>query len=268
VLYPWVPCDHSPLPGPEASVIPITFAHRGARLEAPENTLEAFRRGLDQGASGLETDAWLAGDGEVVLVHDAVVRRGLKRRRVDGASAAELAELAEVPRLVDLYETLGTAYDLSIDVKDPAATEPIIEIARRYAAAGRLWLCTPDVALALRIAEIAPDVHAVHSTFKELVEAPLERHAATLGDRGIGAMNMHHTEWTAGLVALFHRFGVRAFAWDTQEERHIRAMLRIGIDGLYCDRPARLVRTVADAHPEADADLEAGADPEADAPER
>jgi len=57
-------------------------------------------------------------------------------------------------------------------------------------------------------------------------------------------MNMHHSGWSAGLVSLFHRFDVRAFAWDAQEVRQLRAMLRIGIDAVYCDRPERMVETV------------------------
>ena len=50
----------------------------------------------------------------------------------------------------------------------------------------------------------------------------------------------------AGLVSLFHRFDVRAFAWDTQEVRHIRAVLKMGIDAIYCDRPDRMVATVSE----------------------
>lgn len=221
----------------------ITFAHRGARAEEPENTIRAFRRALEQGAAGLETDAWLSADHEVVLCHDDVVRRGLRRHQVARTSAAELARLADVPRLADLYETLGTDFELSIDVKARAAEAPIVEVARRFGAAERLWLCTPELDRAVEIAA-EPDVHAVHSTLKGFIEAPIERHAALLGEHGVGAMNMHRTEWTAGLVSLFHRFDVRAFAWDVQEERHIRAMLRIDVDALYCDRPDRMVRTV------------------------
>ena len=63
---------------------------------------------------------------------------------------------------------------------------------------------------------------------------------------GIDAINLHHTEWTAGLVSLFHRFDLRAFAWDTQEVRHIRAVLAMGIDAIYCDRPDRMVATVGE----------------------
>src|SRR6185295_9518229 len=105
------------------AVEPITFAHRGARLEEPENTIPAFRRGLEAGSRGLESDAWLSADGEVVLVHDGVVRRGLRRRRVPATTAAELAEFG-VPRLADLYSELGTDFELSLDVKDDAVVEP------------------------------------------------------------------------------------------------------------------------------------------------
>jgi len=96
----------------------ITFAHRGARSELPENTLPAFRRALELGASGLESDAWVSSDGEVVLVHDEVVRRGLRRWRVARALAADLATV-DIPRLLDLYEELVTDFELSLDVKDP-----------------------------------------------------------------------------------------------------------------------------------------------------
>jgi glycerophosphoryl diester phosphodiesterase len=59
-------------------------------------------------------------------------------------------------------------------------------------------------------------------------------------------MNMHHTDWTKGLVALFHRFDVRAFAWDVQETRYLRAVLGMGMDGIYCDRVDRMMAAVGE----------------------
>ena len=60
-------------------------------------------------------------------------------------------------------------------------------------------------------------------------------------------MNMHHTEWTAGLVALFHRFDVQAFAWDVQEVRHLRGDARASASTrVYCDHVDRMVATVAE----------------------
>ena len=67
-----------------------------------------------------------------------------------------------------------------------------------------------------------------------------------MSEAGIDAINLHHTEWTAGLVSLFHRFGVHAFAWDAQEARQIRAVLAMDIDAVYCDRPDRMVAVVGE----------------------
>ena len=220
----------------------ITFAHRGARLEEPENTIPAFARALAAGVTGLETDVWLTADEEVVCAHDPVVRQGRRRRRIADSTAAELAELS-VPRMADVYEQLGTRFECSVDVKSPDVAVPLIDVARRYAALERLWVCSPDLD-ELRPLRADPAVRLVHSTRKRAIAVPLERHAFELGELGIDAMNMHHSEWSAGLVSLFHRFGVRAFAWDAQEVRHLRAMLRIGIDAVYCDRPERMVETV------------------------
>jgi glycerophosphoryl diester phosphodiesterase len=222
----------------------ITFAHRGARLEEPENSLPAFRRGLELGARGLETDVWLSADGEVVCTHDATVRAGFRRHRVGHTTAAALAAL-DVPRLSDVYETLGTDFELSVDVKDPAAARGLVDVARRHDALEHLWVCSPHVDELVALRDESR-VHLVHSTHKRAIGRAVERHAHELAEQRIDAINLHHSEWTAGLVSLFHRFGVRTFAWDTQEARHIRAVLGMGIDAVYCDRPDRMVAVVGE----------------------
>jgi glycerophosphoryl diester phosphodiesterase len=224
---------------------PITFAHRGASADSPENTLPAFRLALRQGARGLESDARLSGDGQVVLVHGAVARQGWRRKRVAGTTAAELATLG-VPRLADLYADLGADYELSLDIYDPAAGKGLLDVAAAAGATDRLWLCSSKPPLLESLGALAPDAHLVHSVRRRAVDVPLERHAARLAEIGIEVVNMHRSDWTAGLVGLFHRFGVQAFAWDVQEVRHLREMLTMGIDAVYSDHVARMVATVSE----------------------
>jgi glycerophosphoryl diester phosphodiesterase len=227
-------------------VTPITFAHRGARAVEPENTLRAFRRGLELGATGLESDARLSVDGEVVLVHDAVARDGLRRRRrVSHSTAEQLARLS-VPRLADLYAELGTDYELSLDLYDVAAAEPVLAVAEDAGAADRLWVCSGRLATLADVSSLGTAAHLVHSTKRSALEPSAERHADRLAQEGVEVINMRHTDWTAGLVGLFHRFGVKAFAWDVQEVRHLRAMLEMGVDALYSDHVDRMVATVAE----------------------
>ncbi len=232
---------------PCVAVAVITFAHRGARLVEPENTVPAFRVALEAGATGIETDVWLSSDGEVVCTHDAVAGKGRRRRKVASSTAAELAEIG-VPRMADVYSELGTAFECSVDVKTADAADALLDVARRYGTLERLWVCSPDLEL-LRRLRAEPAVKLVHSDRRRSIDVPMERHAYNIGGIGLDAMNMHHSEWSAGLVSLFHRFDVRAFAWDTQEVRHIRAVLKMDIDAIYCDRPDRMVATVAEWTP-------------------
>ena len=50
-------------------------AHRGASTEAPENTLAAFKRAMDDMADYIELDVQLTADDEVVVMHDASAAR-------------------------------------------------------------------------------------------------------------------------------------------------------------------------------------------------
>ena len=84
----------------------------------------------------------------------------------------------------------------------------------------------------------------MHSQSRSRLEQPLERHAAGLAESKIDAVNLHHSEWTAGLVALFHRFDVKAFAWDCQEIRHLEAMKAMKVDAVYSDHVDRMVNVI------------------------
>lgn len=67
-------------------------AHRGASEAAPEHTLAAYRRAIEDGADALECDVRLTADGHLVCVHDRRVNRTSNGR--GAVSALELADLA------------------------------------------------------------------------------------------------------------------------------------------------------------------------------
>lgn len=226
---------HRPVPEALRSP-PIAFAHRGARAQAPENTLEAFSLAVELGATGLETDVWLTADGVAVLDHDGMVRAGLRRRPISQVAAADLP--ATIPTLEQLYETVGYDLELSVDVKDAAAAPMVIAAAR--AAGGddalrRLWLCSPDWQEAATWRALSPTVRLVDSTRRRHVKEGIEKRAAQLARAGVDALNMHHSDWNGGLTTLVHRFEVHVFAWDCQFERVVAKMLVAGVDAVYGD---------------------------------
>ena len=226
---------------------PIGFAHRGARANAPENTIEAFELALRLGATGLESDVWLTADGEAVLDHDGVVRRGLRRHPIRTLARADLPD--HIPGLIDLYQLVGPQVDLSLDVKDADAFDRVIEVASAAGAVAldHLWVCHHDIAQVTEWRRRNTAVRLVDSTFLGHMRDGPERRAAELATSGIDAVNLHQSEWTGGLVALFHRFGVLCFGWDAQHDRILDALLDIGVDAVYSDHVDRMVDALARA---------------------
>lgn len=53
----------------------LCIAHRGARSVAPENTILAARRGLEEGADLWELDVQCTADGRLVVIHDDTLER-------------------------------------------------------------------------------------------------------------------------------------------------------------------------------------------------
>ncbi|HYN34988.1 MAG TPA: glycerophosphodiester phosphodiesterase [Ilumatobacteraceae bacterium] len=219
---------------------PITFAHRGARAHAPENTLEAFALGLKLGASGLESDVWLTADGVAVLDHDGVVKSGLRKRPIKEFRRDELP--AHIPTLEQLLRTCGTHYALSLDLKDPGSAIPIVETVTAIDAdmLERTWLCEPSLERVLALRAMFDDggrtpVRLLQTTRLERIKGSPERRAEHLARHDIDGINLHRTDWNGGLVALVHRFGLVAFGWDLQHEDDLRPALRMGLDAVYSD---------------------------------
>jgi glycerophosphoryl diester phosphodiesterase len=224
---------------------PIGFAHRGARAEVRENTLEAFGLARKLGATGLESDVWLTADAVPVLDHDGLARRHWWRREpIKGLTRAALP--AYIPSLRDLYEQCGTDFQLSLDVKDVDALPAVLAVSGELGedTTGRLWLCHSDWQRLKVWRSQSPEVKLVNSIRLRSIKEGPERRAATLADAGIDAINMHAADWTGGLTTLFHRFERLAFAWDAQFDRVLRTLLRMGCDAVYSDHVARMVNAL------------------------
>ena len=221
---------------------PISFAHRGARAHARENTIEAFELALRLGATGLDSDVWLTADSEVVLDHDGVVpTTRLRKRPIAELTRAQLP--AHIPTLGELYERCGTGYHLSLDLKTPDAGTAVIAVTAATAPSllERVWLCSPSWEQLLPLRGMG--VRLVDSTRLARIKEGPERRAATLATNGIDAVNMHHTDWNGGLVALFHRFDRIAFGWDMQFPEILRAAWRMGLDGVFSDHVDTMIDT-------------------------
>ncbi len=223
---------------------PILFAHRGGARRRRENTIGAFRRALQLGATGLETDVRRTADGVVVLHHDAAVRRfGLTRRPIAALRRSELP--ARIPTLAELLALSGPDVPLSIDLKDPRAFEGTIAAGQDADALSRLWLCSSDVAELRRWRDAEPRVNLCLSAERPPPDGEaLANQVRAAADAGAGVVNYRAKAWTRDALAPVREAGLAAFAWDANDRRVLREVLDLGIDGVYADRVDWLVATV------------------------
>ena len=95
---------------------PLNIAHQGGEIEAPSDTLYAFKTSKQKGADVIETDVHLTADGHVVVLHDDTVDR-----TTNGTGSVEQMTLEEVKQLDAAYwfiEGEGTVHDPSRPATD------------------------------------------------------------------------------------------------------------------------------------------------------
>src|SRR5918997_1018480 len=95
---------------------PLNIAHQGGEIEAPSDTLYAFKTSKQKGADVIETDVHLTADGHVVVLHDDTVDR-----TTNGSGSVEQMTLEQVKQLDAAYwfvEGEGTVHDPSRPATD------------------------------------------------------------------------------------------------------------------------------------------------------
>lgn len=113
---------------------PLLYGHRGARGEAPENTLPSFRRTLEAGVTRVELDLHLSADGQLMVIHDPTLKRttGLGGK-VAQHTAAELQRMdarhntpgwpepCPIPSLEQLFSACPEFEHYQLEVKSGSA---------------------------------------------------------------------------------------------------------------------------------------------------
>jgi glycerophosphoryl diester phosphodiesterase len=216
---------------PRVTGVHFGFAHRGGRAHGADNTLETFALALQQGARGLETDAWVTADGAVVLDHDGVHRAAKRRQRPIGeVHRADLP--AHIPTLDALYEQCGSDFDLAVDIRLPFVGDAVIDVARRHEALSRLWLVAASTADLDRWRSLSDHVHLA------ITLRPTDRRRSVVESAvraGAEAVNMRWIWWTRRSVHRMHAHGLLCFGYDVQRTGSLARCQRLGLDGVFSD---------------------------------
>jgi glycerophosphoryl diester phosphodiesterase len=208
-------------------------AHRGANREAPENTLEAFRRAIEIGVQGIELDIQITRDGIPVVHHDP----DLPSTRVPIASltVAELRAKSSAPTLDEVLELVNARCQLFIEIKAPAAIESVV----RRLNTRRSWCAVHS--FDHRIPAFARALDPELTTGVLLVSYLVDVAAAM---RAAGARDLwQHADYIdRDLVKRVHEdAGGRVFAWTVNEVARARELVAMGVDCICTDSPREIM---------------------------
>lgn len=223
---------------------PLAIAHRGGAGLAAENTLEVFERSHALGVRYLETDVRITRDGELVVFHDAHLRRVTGREgRVHDHTLTELSALRVLGAgpVVSLREALTTFPDtcFTIDVKEAAVVAPLASLLRDLDAAHRVCAAASHGSWLRDLSD---------ATGPDLSTALPWRHLVNLALRGPfahGQAAFAHLPLRLGRVPVFrddlvaraHDAGIRVMVWTVDDPDTMHRLLDHGVDGIITDRP-------------------------------
>jgi glycerophosphoryl diester phosphodiesterase len=108
---------------------PMVVAHRGASVEQPENTIEAFEAAIETGADAVEFDVRMTADGHAVVMHDPDVARTTDGTGLVCEMTLEEVRRLGVPTLEEALRCLSGRAAADIEIKnspdEPGRTQDV-----------------------------------------------------------------------------------------------------------------------------------------------
>jgi len=116
----------------------LIAAHRGAHLDAPENSLKGFRQTIDMGIDIIELDVRCTRDGQLVVIHDKTVNRTTNGKgAVDSFTFDEIRKLKltfngkptdlQIPTLKEALLLAKGKILVDLDIKSASCIEKIMQ---------------------------------------------------------------------------------------------------------------------------------------------
>ncbi|HEY5833313.1 glycerophosphodiester phosphodiesterase [Streptomyces sp.] len=252
-------------------------AHRGASEDAPEHTLAAYRKAIEDGADGLECDVRLTADGELVCVHDWRVNRTSNGR--GAVSSLELADLAaldfgswkgqyadpETPerwdpgersrvltlhRLLELVAETDRRVELAIETKHPTrwagqVEQRLLELLRRFGLdrppngePSQVRVMSFSARSLRRVLLAAPTLPTVYLM---PYVTPAHRDGRLPPGVRIAGPSIRILRANPGYVARLHRVGHAVHVWTVDEPADVELCVRLGVDAIITNRPRQVL---------------------------
>jgi glycerophosphoryl diester phosphodiesterase len=255
------------------SSTPLILGHRGASAIAPENTIAAFSRAMENGADGIEFDVRLSRDHVPVVIHDNTLKRtGLVDAVVSELTAAELQDIdvgswfadrrAQTPthlydgerlpslsRVLEFFRSIeGVLYiEMKCDADEGSMlASEVVRLTREHQMADRVVVESFDLSAVGEIKRIDAGIRTA-----ALFEPKLLRPISTLRrlkmiDHALqhqaDEIALHHTLAGTAIVDKARHEGLDIVVWTVDDFEWIARARSLGIKTLISNDPGKMVQ--------------------------
>jgi glycerophosphoryl diester phosphodiesterase len=269
-------------PLPDAPVLNI--GHRGASGYAPEHTFPSYNLALKMGADYIEQDLQLTRDGVLVVMHDKTLNRtatapeGVPARYCRGPVSNRTLEQIkmcdvgswfneeypqyakrkyvglQIPTLEEVFQRYGTTVNYYIETKNPDAApgmeKELLRLMNEYGLtrpAVEDWRVliqsfSPESLKKIhRLNDSLPLIQLYWAGTSKSIQRDLD--AASSYAVGIGP---YKKDVDAELVAAAHERCLAVHPYTVNEKPDMRALISLGVDGMFTNFPNRLEAVLGD----------------------
>ncbi len=237
----------------------LVISHRGANRYAPQNTIPAFKKSVEIGTDGFETDVHITKDGKIVLCHNYTIdetsdgcgeisKKTLEKLKTYdfGKYFSEKFRGTEIPTIDEFLSFIETTdiEVLNIEIKSPKESETAIvsETIKAVKAHGlfdKLLISSFDPKLLIEAKQIDPKCKTgfLYSPTSKTIPQMIWRQLKYAKMLGAEAVHPHYVFVTQKYVDKAHAMGLMVNPWTVNSEKAIDKMISFGVDGIITDFP-------------------------------
>lgn len=221
--------------------IPLIIAHRGASLECPENTLQAYRRAIAVGADYVEIDLHLTRDGIPVCHHDEEIGDGpLSGKRIGDCTLAQLKSVAvgetEIPTFGEVLALAFGTSGLMVELKEGNADlGPIASQMLQRSAIERALVGSFSISMMAELRQFWPTSQLIGIVEED---ARIPEHVA-LRPRYL-AIDLALA--SPERVCAMQKAGIEVLVWTVDDPAVASSLVSQGVSGIITNDPERMVK--------------------------
>ena len=221
-------------------------AHRGSSVTAPENTIPAIEKAMEEMADSVEIDVQITSDGVIVLGHDASLKRvaGVNRS-IASMTFAQLEQLdvgswfsksyegTRIPALSEVLELCSQKIGLNIEIKyvgkNSELPEKTAEMIKAYGMENQCVVTSTNLPYLRRVKAVLPEVRTGY-----IISAA---YGNFYSSEDIDFISIRSGFVTSALMQNAHEQGKAVYAWTVNSKSELERLTLLGVDGIITDRP-------------------------------